>query len=268
MSLLFIIYRDEAAKIAEYLRNHFEFEEVVKSDSDLYFAIKAEDSGIIAYDFIPEQYELAYLPNVVKSLFGNKIADIGVKIDIYVTNFCTFCPRVVENIAKLAAKNSDAKIFVRDATKTSFQTVPAITLNDTFTFLGNVDPQFLISLAKGDRVRDYIEQALTNKQIDFAEKVVKAGYAKDLIAVLKEGNFVARMGAIILIERLKNSAIVDSLRQSLRDIILSNDFRAADDAIMALSYIMNSDDMKFLENAMDKVDEKIREAIKDVLDLD
>ncbi len=266
MPLFFIIYKDKALKIAEYLEKFFEIEKVKEKSNEFLFSIKTEESGIITYDFIPESFERSCLPNVVKALFGKKILDRKAKIDIYVTNFCTFCPKVVENLAKLSAKNGDVEIYVRDAIKTDFQSVPIVILNDTFGFLGNVDIQFLISLARGERVRDYIEQALTNKQIEFAEKVVRAGYVNELIAVLKEGNFVARMGAILLIKRLKNSDVAEKLRKSLRDLILSSDLRIADDAVMALSYIMNKEDLKFFESIMDRVDEEIREAIKDVLE--
>ena len=268
MTLIFISYRDEALKVAEYLKSFFDLELLKEEGENLFFTIKTEDSGQVTYDFIPEMHELSALPNIARKLFGEKISDMKAKIDIYVTNFCPTCPKVVENVAKLAAKNGNVEIYVRDAMKTDYQSVPVIVLNDTFTFIGTVDLDILISLARGERIRDYLEKALSEQQIDFAEKVVKKGYVKELTEILKEGNLIARMGAILLIEKLKDSKIANELRKSLREIILSNDLRAADDAVMALSYIMNSEDMRFLEKAMGKVDEKVREALKDILELD
>uniref|UniRef100_A0A7C3UCW8 Thioredoxin-like fold domain-containing protein n=1 Tax=Geoglobus ahangari TaxID=113653 RepID=A0A7C3UCW8_9EURY len=268
MTLIFIYYRDEALKVAEYLESFFELELLKEERDDFSFTIKTEDSGHINYDFIPEMHELTALPNIARKLFGEKISNIKAKIDIYVTNFCPTCPKVVENVVKLAAKNENLEIYVRDATKTDYQSVPVIVLNDTFTFIGTVDLDILISIAKGERVRDYLEKALSEQKIDFAEKVVKKGYVKELMEILKDGNLIARMGTILLIEKLKDSEIANELRKSLREMILSDDLRAADDAVMALSYIMNPEDMKFLKKAMRKVDEKIREAIKDILELD
>jgi len=266
MTLIFIYYREEALKIADYLKTFFDLD-LVKGEGEFAFTIKAEDSGKITYDFIPEMQELSALPSVARNLFGEKLTDMKAKIDVYVTNFCPTCPKVVENVAKLAAKNVNVEIYVRDALKTDYQSVPVVVLNDTFTFIGTVDLDVLVSLAKGERVREYLEKVLSDQRIDLAERVVRKGHVRELIEILREGNIVARMGAILLIERLKNSEIVNELRGALREIILGKDSRAADDAVMALSYIMNSEDVKFLKEAMEKVDENVREAIKDILEL-
>ena len=237
----------------------------------------------IAYNAVPLKNEfepfLKTLLRVWKKESGLKnevvreIQGVSAKIDVYVTQFCPNCAKVVEKVTKFAIANPKIAVRIVDATlfpSNDVTSVPTVVINNKLKLVGDISETELaewIVEASKKAERGQIAILLKEGKLEEAIKVAREN-AELFAEVLERPELMARIGAMVALEKLHKEGIdLSRAKIKLIQIIEKDDPVKSQDAAFILGKIGEKDDITILEKLLDNSrDIGVKEAIMEAID--
>jgi thiol-disulfide isomerase/thioredoxin len=249
---------------------------------------KGEQENIV-YHAIPTKHEFEpFIKTIVGLSRGeanlseknlDKIKGIESELITFVAQLCPHCAKVVEKVNAMAIANPkiesrivDAILFSDIAQKYEIMSTPTVLINGKIKLVGALQEDELVEwLIKSstDYKLDYFVKLLGDGRIEEVEAMVASHEDIEvLVEILKRSEVMARIGAVLLLERLfkKNPELVKSAKQKIREMLHNSDSNVKQDVAMVLGKIGDSSDIPFLERLLEDEDEEVKEAASEAIE--
>lgn len=282
-----------------------EFEELAKSISNLNDKIdvvfeqrelpaypgiilkKGEQENIV-YHALPVKLEFEpFIKTIVKLSRGEtNLSEENLtrikesEVITFVAQFCPHCAKVVEKVNAVAIANPKIKSYIVDVTlfpefaqQYEVMSAPTVLINKKIKLIGDIPENELVDwLIKSstDYRLDYFVKLLNDGRIDEVETILTENPEdiEVLGEVLKRSEIMARVGAMVLLERLfkKKPESIESVKQKIREMLQDSDPNVKQDAALILGKIGDTSDIPFLEKLLESENEEEREAAKEAIE--
>ncbi len=182
--------------------------------------------------------------------------DVPVTLNVYISAFCPFCPKVVSDVSQLAFTEKNIKIVIIDssffsnlAEKDKIVSAPTVVFNENFRWTGAVKPEDIAEVIGNTKPEDLSLSALKTiieigKASTLANLMLSAGLIfpafYDLVTDLK---WPIRLGAMVAMEEIaeKDPKLADSAIVKLWENLNSYDDSVKGDIIYMTGEAGNSD---------------------------
>ncbi|AEA47664.1 thioredoxin family protein [Archaeoglobus veneficus] len=254
-------------------------------------AIILQRDGIsITYNAAPLQMEFEPFLRTLSRLaeMNSGLSDENVKklegckaeVIVFVAPFCPHCAKVVEIANKMAIANPDIKVRIVDVSvlpdlggKYGVTSAPTVIINGEIKLVGELSENELVewvAKANKDYKLDYIVTLLREGRIDEVREMVERN-PEDLDVlgdVLKQPEIMARVGAMVLLERLfrEDPEKVRAVKEKIMKLLQSEDSTVLQDAAFILGKIGEKKDISALESLLKSEDSDVREAAKEAIE--
>ncbi len=256
------------------------------------FTLKGQDGRDFHYLAQPEANEVApFLKALQFAASGNAPLDNDVEasvarissaaeIWVFVSPFCTNCPKVVETVLSFGANNSllnttiiDVQRFPKLAEGFSIKSVPAVVIDLDLVLIGQVSAEGLSNLIekRGEElyevelIRSLMHRNLTAEAVDW---VSKGRGQSALLTLFQEPELSTRMGVLVILEGVleKNFQSVKNMVPALIELLSHEDARIRGDIADFLGGVGDSRAVPALENLRNDPDPDVAEAAEDALE--
>ncbi len=246
----------------------------------------------IHYLGLPEHNELAPFMKALKFTSAGEApltSEVRAALDevsspadiwIFVSGFCTNCPKVVETVAALATYQPKISLFIIDvqhfnelADGFGVKSVPATVIDHELVLAGQVEAGKLVSLL-GDRGTSRYERELVRSWIDGARPSKAAEYVGEgkggeaLVELFQEPELSTRMGVLVVLEEAlaKFPDAVMGLVLCLLPLLSHEDARIRGDMADFLGNVGDPSVIPHLEKLTEDSDPDVVEAAEDALE--
>lgn len=231
----------------------------------------------ISYSALPHKNELepflgalsargflgAHIPDLLEPVITN--ISIPVMLKIYVSPDCPFCPGVVSQSLAAARLNPvinvsviDGSLYPEQAARDNIRSVPALILDDSFRWTGEVDPEELIRMITerdplnlgADTLRNIIHDGRAE---EVAEMMVNRGKVfPAFVELLIDINWTVRLGAMAVFEYLveKSPELCHEVNVELGERFPDQDSRVQGDIIYLMGESSDPAVRPFLEKVI------------------
>jgi len=275
----------------EELKRHLSELEIAYAQEDLpaYPAIKvtSKNREINLYYFcLPEGREWLPFFKALKAIARKEVfLDKGhiekvkklahpVVVKVFITPHCVFCPLVVDLINQVAIANELIKVFVIDGTlypelakQYKVTASPTVVINEDYFLVGTearerlidwlekaeqsvYDPQVIKSLLKQAQAERVVELCLENE-----------AYLKPLLALLTDQELFPRIGAMRVLEELRDKApqLIEKVLPQLLEMLNTQETRDKGDILFLLGLIGSPEVIGSLEEIAQREEGEIKE---------
>jgi alkyl hydroperoxide reductase subunit AhpF len=246
----------------------------------------------IHYLALPEGYELNPFIQAIKILaqdyvrFSVKVKETITKvitpvdIRVFVSPYCTNCPRVVETVIKLAFANPLVSAFIIDvhnfkelADEYHLKSVPATVVNKEFVLFGSITEEKLAELLvqkdtplyDRELMRSFIESGLTSKAADL---ICHKKGREVILELFREGDFFIRLGILVTFEEAleKDPESIRGMLPQLIELLSHQDHRIRGDIADLLGKIGDPNAIPHLQKLTSDPHPEVAEASTEALE--
>lgn len=256
------------------------------------FTLKADGRQNVHYLALPEANEVAPFLKALRFVatgeapFGDDLKrTVGAvrspaEIQIFVSSFCTNCPRVVETVVAFAALNPMLSAFVIDvqrfaelAERYAVKSVPATVVDRELVLIGQVSPERLSSLLERRGGEDYEREVLRSMlerglTAEAAERIREGKGREALVSLFLEPELSTRMGVLVVLGQVleKDREALTAMVPSLLGLLSHDDARIRGDVADFLGGSGDARAIPHLERLTQDPDPEVAEAASDALD--
>ncbi len=252
--------------------------------------LKKGDQENIVYHTLPVKLEFEpFIKTIVRLSKGEtnlskenltRINKIEGEIITFVAQFCPHCAKVVEKVNGIAIANPSIKSYIIDvslfpefAQKYEVMSAPTVLINKKIKLVGDIPENELVEwLIKSntDYRLDYFVKLLNDGRIDEVEAILVENPEdiEVLGEVLKRSEIMAKVGAMVLLERLfkKKPESVERVKLKIRELLYDSNSNVKQDAALILGKIGDSSDIPFLEKLLESENEEVKDAAKEAIE--
>jgi len=243
------------------------------------FTVLRKNDVEIRYLAIPLKNEFEPFLKTVKSLLNSDPrGKLSANVKVFVSPFCPHCAKVIENVNSLAVENPNLRVEIIDvsyypemAERYGVVSAPTTVINDCIKLIGYLSVEEIV---------EWIEKS--ENRYEYFAKLLKAGRLEELLNLIKSkedlsivvklldyGDFMVRLGAMVLIENLfeSNPKTVESIKGEIKRFLRHKDSRIRQDVAMLLGKIGDLEDLEDLKTLLNDerdVVESVEEAIEEI----
>ncbi len=202
------------------------------------------------------------------------------EITVFIAPFCPHCAGAVEAANRIAVANPKIRVRIVDISlfpelgeRFNVTSAPTVVINGEIKLVGELSEDELIEWlrrASNDYKLEYFVTLLREGRIEEVMEAVNKNPedAVLLAGIIERPELMARVGAMILLERLFRSKAegVEVARGEILKILRSKDTTKVQDAAFILGKIGRKDDIPALEPLLRSEDEEVREAAREALE--
>jgi hypothetical protein len=202
------------------------------------------------------------------------------EIQVFVSPFCTNCPKVVETVTAFGAVNPDLSVIIIDvqhfnemAEGYGIKSVPGTVIDRELVLVGQVEPDRLVTLLEQRGTEDYDRELIrslmdTGRASMAAELICQGRGRTGIVALFQEPELSTRMGVLVVLEEAleKDPESVREMVPSLIELLSHEDSRIRGDMADFLGSTGDTRVIPHLENLMSDPDPDVIEAASDALE--
>jgi alkyl hydroperoxide reductase subunit AhpF len=202
------------------------------------------------------------------------------EIQVFVSPFCTNCPKVVETVVAFASKSSHLSAIIVDVQRYNelaepygIKSVPATVIDKELVLIAQVSPERLSALL-AERGSEFYDRELIrsfmerSRPAEAAELICEGRGRKGILEMFQEPEFSTRMGVLVVLEHAleKNADALREMVPALIDLLSHEDSRIRGDIADFLGTVGDPRAIPHLEKLLKDSDPDVAEAAEDALD--
>jgi hypothetical protein len=268
----------------------------VEGDSSLpghpAFTLSSGERRNIHYLALPEKNEIAPFVKALKytsegsppvaSDVEAALSEISspAEIQIFVSPFCTNCPKVVETVVAMASMSPFLSVIIIDVQRYSelaetygIKSVPGTIIDKELVLIGQIAPERLSALLVNRSTEDYDRELIRSlmersRTSEAATLICKGKGRKGILELFQEPEISTRMGVLVVLEQALEQD-EDALREMvppLIELLSHEDPRIRGDMADFLGTVGDARAIPHLEKLTRDSDPDVVEAAEDALE--
>jgi alkyl hydroperoxide reductase subunit AhpF len=256
------------------------------------FTLKADGRRNIHYLALPEQNEIAPFVNALRyTAEGTATVPAGaeenlsriskpVEIQVFVSPFCTNCPKVVETAIRFASKYSFVSVIIVDVQRFAelaepygIKSVPATVIDKELVLIAQVSPEHLSKLL-AERGTEFYDRELIrsfmerSRPAEAAALICEGRGRKGILELFQEPEISTRMGVLVVLEQAlgQDEEAFRDMVPPLIQLLSHEDSRIRGDIADFLGTVGDRRAIPAIEKLLKDSDPDVVEAAEDALE--